>query len=708
MVPTTVEVAGGGRDGDHGEHKETEKSARVHVGCSLEGAPKRGLAARVRKRRTASLPSSSPARLTPIRRAMRSLRASVGFLLVVGGLLAQAPELPLVRAVVDQVAAQLGGDGAGLVVLRGADVLHRSVHGQLAADTVLPIASASKWLAVATILTLVDEGVLDLDVPVARYLTEFDRADKQALTLRQCLSCTGGVTPRLLDRMRGWDSAKFAAAAADAALRDQPGSAFRYGGVGFQIAAVAAERATGKRWHDLFAERIAAPLGMRATKFGTLVPIGGEAGTTALPWVAGGAVSTLDDYALFLRMLVGKGEVDGHRILSEASIAAMWRDQVPSHVEVQPVGFESKRVRYGLGTWIETLDAAVVRVSDPGAFGFTPWIDLDLGAAGVFAVKDRVQRVLPQVRRIQDEVRTALCSPAVAGTATLVNIEHGGRDRRYHLHVPPHETNIVGMPLLLVLHGGGGNGEQAREATGLAEAGMRAGFVVVFPDGTGPMRGKLLTWNSGGIPVYAQEHDIDDVAFLRAVVVDVQRKVPIDPARVFAAGHSNGAMMCHRLARQAPEVFAGIAAIAGAMNFTAADAPSPIAVLMVHGTADDHVRFEGGAPRSSLGRAGDRVDASVQAAVDYYVARNGLSGYPEVATDGKVKKETYAKGKDGKTTLPVQVIALDGGGHAWPGSPVKARLLADAAFPFDAAAAIVTFFRELVPVPPTAPQPVGR
>jgi polyhydroxybutyrate depolymerase len=99
-----------------------------------------------------------------------------------------------------------------------------------------------------------------------------------------------------------------------------------------------------------------------------------------------------------------------------------------------------------------------------------------------------------------------------------------------------------------VLHGGGGSGEQAREATGLADLGVREGFVVVFPDGTGPLRGRVLTWNSGGMPVYASEHDVDDTAFLRLVVADVQRRVAIDPSRVFAVGHSNGGMMCHRLA----------------------------------------------------------------------------------------------------------------------------------------------------------------
>lgn len=627
---------------------------------------------------------------------------------LLGGLLAQSVELPGVRSLVDEVTNQMRGDGTGLVVLRGTEVVHHSVHGKFAGDTVLPIASASKWLAVATILTLVDEGVLDLDVPVGRYVREFDRADKNTLTLRQCLSCTGGVPARLNDRMRGWDSAAFAAAAADAALRDQPGSAFRYGGVGFQIAAVAAERVTGKRWHDLFGERIAAPLGLRNTRFGTLLPVGGDAGTTELPWVAGGAVSTLDDYARFLQMLLGKGEFAGRRVLSEASIDAMWRDQVPERVEVQPVGFAAEKVRYGLGTWIETLAGGVVRVSDPGAFGFTPWVDLDLRVAGVFAVRDRVQRVLPQVRRLQDAARAAVQSPAVAGTEQTVVLDHGGRDRRYLLHVPPRAANGGDMPLLVVLHGGGGSGEQVRETTGLAEAAVRAGFVVVFPDGTGPLRTRLLTWNSGGIPVYAEEHDVDDVAFLRAVVGDVQRRVPIDAARVFAAGHSNGGMMCHRLAREAADVFAGIAVVAGAMNWTAADAGSPVAVLIVHGTADEHVRYEGGRPKSAVGRAGERSDASVQDAVDYYVARNGLSDRPEVEIDGKVRIETFATSRNGRATSPVRVVTLDGGGHAWPGAAAKTRAVADVPFPFDATAAIVAFFTKLTPVRPESPMPVGR
>jgi len=626
-------------------------------------------------------------------------------LLLTSTLVAQAAELPPVKATMERLVAELRLDGAGLCVVREGTELHRSVHGQFESDLAIPIASASKWLCVAVIMSLVDSGTLDLDQPVARHVKEFDRDDKSRLTLRQCLSCAGGVAPRVPASMRGWDMAKFAAAAADMALRDQPGAAFRYGGVGFQIAAVAAERATGKRWHELFTDRIAAPLGMENTRFGALQPLGDEAGTTALPWVAGGAVSTLDDYARFLQMLASKGKFAGKQVLSEASVQAMWRDQVPESIEVKAAGFDAANVRYGLGTWIEPLGGGASRVSDPGAFGFTPWLDLDLQVGGVLAVRDRTSRVLPHLRKIQDEVRRTVQSPIVAGHESTVSLEHGGRDRRYHLHVPPNAEGALGLPLLVVLHGDGGSGEQAREATGLADLGVREGFVVVFPDGTGPLRGRLLTWNSGGMPVYASEHDVDDTAFLRAVVADVQRRVAIDPSRVFAVGHSNGGMMCHRLAREAADVFTGIAVVAGAMNFTEARPTSPIAVFLVHGSADEHVDYEGGPPRSS-GRAGDRRDASVQDAIDYYLERNDLRGYPESQKEGKIRTDTYAVTKEGKQTrAPLRVITLEGGGHSWPGSATKPRLLADTPFPFDASRAILAFLADLQPERPTGGTP---
>ena len=128
------------------------------------------------------------------------------------------------------MADTLNLDGAGLSVVRASQELHRSLHGDFSAYQVLPIASASKWLAVATIMTLVDDGTLDLDLPVSRYVKEFERDTHRRLTLRQCLSCISGLPARMGDRMQGWDMSRFAAEAGRESVRNYPGTEFIYGG----------------------------------------------------------------------------------------------------------------------------------------------------------------------------------------------------------------------------------------------------------------------------------------------------------------------------------------------------------------------------------------------------------------------------------------------------------------------------------------------
>jgi CubicO group peptidase (beta-lactamase class C family) len=325
------------------------------------------------------------------------------------------PRIAAIDAAFDTMLAGLGSrpTPAGLSVIDGTEVVHQNLRGGLAVDAPMPIASASKWLAVATILSVVDEGLLELDAPVAEYVVELDRPDKRTMTLRQCMSCTAGWSGFLLGEQPGWGSDEFAVAAGAARVRTAPGAAFRYGGVTFQIAAIAAERVTGKDWHTLFAERIASPLGMTATKFAAMRPFGADPGTTRLPAVAGGAISTLADYTKFVQMLLGDGDFAGRCVLSPESVALMLSDQVAAAVDVRmpgDLGTGLGDVRYGLGTWLLRPEGTWLRACDPGAFGFTPWIDRDLGVGGVLAIRDRSARVLPRLAAVQAAVREA-CGP---------------------------------------------------------------------------------------------------------------------------------------------------------------------------------------------------------------------------------------------------------------------------------------------------------
>lgn len=641
----------------------------------------------------------------------RTLFAAV-FALALSGLRAQeetslpvrtAPADPTLAEALDDLARPLAVDGAGLAVGERGRLLHVSTSGAFTPDQQLPIASASKWLAVATILSLVDDGTLDLDATVATYLPEFGDADRKLITLRQCLSCTAGF-PAQARKARGADLTldECVRALAEVPLQYAPGTEWVYGGVTFQVAACCAVRRTGRDWHTLFAQRVAEPLGLLDTRFGALVPPGGSAGTAKNPWVAGGAVSSLRDYERFCAMLSNGGEFDGVRVLAKSSVEAMLRAATDdSRMTVRFEGFEGD-LDYGLGTWLQNLPGGLVRASDAGAFGFFPWIDLDRGVYGVLAIRDRVNRVLPRIGKVQDAARAFAKSPSVAGRDEVVRIEHGGRTRLYRLHTPPGAEKQKALPLVLVFHGGGGHGEQVEIATGFSRLADRENFVAVYPDGTGQFARRLLTWNSGGIAVYASEHKVDDAAFVRAVVADVRTRVPIDPDRVFATGMSNGGMMCHRLARECADLFAGIAPVAGAMNFTEADPRSPLAVMIVHGTGDDLVRYEGGRPERKVGRGGERVDASVADAVKYYLARNGLEGEPEVTVEGKVEVKTW-RGANG--AAPVRLATIDGGGHAWPSGRNSGLPRADEPTDWDAAKAIWDFFASVRrPAGSTAPR----
>ena len=127
----------------------------------------------------------------------------------------------------------------------------------------------------------------------------------------------------------------------------------------------------------------------------------------------------------------------------------------------------------------------------------------------------------------------------------------------YRVHVPARYDPARPAPLLVVLHGGGGNMDlQASEAYGQVAKSDSEGFIAVFPNGFSRFPGgRLATWNAGNCCGAARDRDVDDVGFIREVVARVERQWNVDRARVYATGMSNGAMMAYRLACDASDVF---------------------------------------------------------------------------------------------------------------------------------------------------------
>lgn len=248
-----------------------------------------------------------------------------------------------------------------------------------------------------------------------------------------------------------------------------------------------------------------------------------------------------------------------------------------------------------------------------------------------------------------------------------------GDRRKYLLHVPAGLDPARAAPLVIFLHGGGGHMEQAARAYGWREKSDREGFVVAFPNGTSRLpRQHLATWNAGACCGHARDTDADDVGFVRAVIADIARRVPVDAGRIFATGMSNGGMMAHRLACEMADALLAVAAVAGTDNTRECHPARTISVMHVHARDDTHVLFEGGAGRDAFRDAAAVTDfTSVAETIERWRQRDGATGSPRRILDTPGAVADVWPGRDG---TEVELVVTTTGGHSWPGSrPVRGK-----------------------------------
>ncbi|RFB04809.1 serine hydrolase domain-containing protein [Parvularcula marina] len=269
-------------------------------------------------------------------------------------------------------------------------IFYEYEKGNLPRDEAYFIASASKMLTGLTFTRLVEEGVMSWDDQPQDYLDWWtkDPADPRSdVTLSQLLAFTSGFNDGAESRgcIRDRKSSVDACAMEfyNKGQGTAPGEAFFYGPAHMQIAAAMAEQATGKAYHQLFRETVARPAGLSAkTQFIAPSPQNARA--------SGGARSTAEDTARLLQsILEGKIVTDLDDWTKDRTADARF--------EVRPVtaGTEGLDWHYAHGMWVEcdgTFTESCAQtpiVSSPGAFGWTPWIDMGRGYYGVIAIQER-------------------------------------------------------------------------------------------------------------------------------------------------------------------------------------------------------------------------------------------------------------------------------------------------------------------------------
>jgi polyhydroxybutyrate depolymerase len=265
-------------------------------------------------------------------------------------------------------------------------------------------------------------------------------------------------------------------------------------------------------------------------------------------------------------------------------------------------------------------------------------------------------------------------STILAGCITnKQTLRYDGRNRTYLLHIPPHYNSSKSFPLVIALHGGGGNSKNMMEKTGFNNLSDEKGFIVAYPDGVGRLKNRLLTWNAGYCCGYAIENNIDDVGFIRALIEKLQNNFNIDSKRIYITGHSNGGMMTYRIGAELSDIIAAIAPVAGSIggketeNSSLYIIPEPsyhVSVIALHGLLDENVPYDGGHGNNS---SGSRIDLSVNESISFWVDNNECSTIPirNISDSGNIIIDYYLNGINGSE---VALVTIVNGGHAWPGS----------------------------------------
>jgi poly(3-hydroxybutyrate) depolymerase len=196
--------------------------------------------------------------------------------------------------------------------------------------------------------------------------------------------------------------------------------------------------------------------------------------------------------------------------------------------------------------------------------------------------------VLAALAGLPGPVARPAAQAAARSDAEERSMSHGGRTRSYLVH---DFARGRPAPVVIVLHGGGGNAANALKMTGFNRIAAREGAMAVYPNGTASReRGVLLTWNAGHCCAAAMQNRVDDVGFIGALIDALVAEGRADASRIYVTGMSNGGMMAHRLGRELSSKIAAIAPVVGAVfgDEPAPRAPTP--ALIVVGATDPWCR----------------------------------------------------------------------------------------------------------------------
>lgn len=238
------------------------------------------------------------------------------------------------------------------------------------------------------------------------------------------------------------------------------------------------------------------------------------------------------------------------------------------------------------------------------------------------------------------------------------SIQVGEHLRTYRVHAPETSAGNRPLPLVIAFHGHYGTGAGMASMTRFNDVADKHGFIVAYPDGY------HRSWGDARGTTPADVAGIDDVAFTSAMIDKISKEYTVDPDRIYATGMSNGGFFSQRLACDLSDRIAAVAVVASTLSerlSVRCQPDRPISVMIIMGTADPLVPWNGGEMRKGSGGMVLSAEDSAKKWADI----NSCNETPEIKNlSARVRSETYSRCKDG---TEVVLNAVQDAGHTWPG-----------------------------------------
>ena len=232
-------------------------------------------------------------------------------------------------------------------------------------------------------------------------------------------------------------------------------------------------------------------------------------------------------------------------------------------------------------------------------------------------------------------------------------IKIGNETRPFTLYVPKTIDVSKPIPLVLNLHGSGMSNTEQMFYSEMNKTAEKYGFAVLYPQGNNK------DWNVG----FEMDYDDgqDDVGYIKQVLQEVKNQISVDENAIFAIGLSRGGFFTYRLAAEMSDTFSGICAVGAPIPVEVMkrnNSKAKMAVLIVHGTDDEIVSYEGK----------ESAYASTDETVDYWLERNNNHKLPSIEKIDLTEDGTSVTIKRFSKNPNVMLITIENGGHTWPGS----------------------------------------